>query len=129
MRDQFSETVLGQIPEIKAFQEDADIHLLSEENPDSHALVESFRNLRSSIIFSYPDGKHPGRFALQAQYLLRVSTIAVTWLSLATGNSRVLLVDGISAVEQFAKFGFPHSGLVSFCASEVSAERLSVRQD
>ncbi len=128
MRDQFSETVLGQIPEIKAFQEDTDIHLISEENPDSHALVESFRNLRSSIIFSYPDGKAPRTICVTSSVPSEgKSTIAANLAaSLAMGNSRVLLVDGdIRRGTICKKFGLPATpGFVEFLRQEVSADAI-----
>jgi capsular exopolysaccharide synthesis family protein len=128
MRDQLPETVLGQIPEIKAFQKDTDIHLLSEENPDSHALVESFRNLRSSIIFSYPDGEAPKTICITSSVPSEgKSTIAANLaISLAMGNSRVLLVDGdIRRGTICKKFGLPATpGIVELLRQEVSADAI-----
>ncbi len=128
MRDQFPETVLGQVPEIKAFQKDTDIHLLSEENPDSHALVESFRNLRSSIIFSYPDGEAPKTICITSSVPSEgKSTIAANLAaSLAMGNSRVLLVDGdIRRGTICKKFGLPATpGFVELLRQEVSADAI-----
>jgi succinoglycan biosynthesis transport protein ExoP len=128
MRDQFTETVLGQIPEIKAFQKDNDIHLLSEENPDSHALTESISNLRSSIVFSYPEGESPQVICITSSVPAEgKSTVAANLaISLALADFRVLLVNADlrcgRVCEKFEVSSIP--GFGEFLSQKTSLEKV-----
>ena len=133
LRDQFTETVLGQIPEVSKFQEDDELHLLSEENEDSHALIESFRNLRSSIIFSYDQGKVPKVMCVTSSVPSEGKSTVSTNLavSLAMAGSKVLLIDAdIRRGHICKKFKIESvPGLVEFLHQKVSSDQVVKHTD
>lgn len=133
LREQFTETVLGQIPEVSKFQEDDELHLLSEENEDSHALIESFRNLRSSIIFSYDQGKVPKVMCVTSSVPSEGKSTVSTNLavSLAMAGSKVLLIDAdIRRGHICKKFKIESvPGLVEFLHQKVSSDQVVKHTD
>jgi capsular exopolysaccharide synthesis family protein len=94
LQDLFDETVLGQIPRVRAKDKKAGTPFIQPED-DRHAFVEAYRNLRSSLIFLDSPKEHP-------KILLVTSAIPGDGKSMTTANlaitiarsgARVLLVD------------------------------------
>ncbi len=95
MQELFDETILGQIPREKSLGKNGDLALLQPADT-RHAFLESYRNLRSSLLFGSENGQRP-------RILLVTSSIPNDGKSITTANlainmaqagSRVLLVDG-----------------------------------
>ncbi len=91
--ENFEEDVAGQIPHDPEAQRGTAIHLSQED--DRHALVEAFRNLRSSLLFR-PVGEKPPRLLLITSSIPgegKSMTAANLAITIAHGGMRVLLVD------------------------------------
>jgi capsular exopolysaccharide synthesis family protein len=93
MKKLFDEPILGQIPLIKA-KGKGGIPLLQWDD-DRHRLVESFRNLRSAMIFKNSSEKQPKSIVITSAIpndgkSLTAANLAIT---LARSGERVLLVD------------------------------------
>jgi capsular exopolysaccharide synthesis family protein len=85
--------VVGQLPELARNGKDA-VRLLELDDP-RHSYAESYRNLRSALLFSATDGKRP-RILLVTSAMPGEgkSTVAANLArTLAVSGSRVLLVD------------------------------------
>lgn len=127
LQSQILEPVLGQIPEVKEFAESDKIHLLSEENKDSYAMMESFRNLRSSIVFSSPKGKMPKVICFTSSVPMEgKSTVSANLaVSLIMAGKRVLLIDGdIRRGTLYKKFKTPqYPGLVEVLHQTTAGEK------
>lgn len=95
LNEQIGETVLGQIPEVSTFSPIKGLPSLLADTQRNHALLESFRNLRSSILFSYPEGEVPKTICVSSSVPMEGKTTIITYLALmlALSGSRVLLVD------------------------------------
>ena len=94
VKDLFEEEVLGQIPLISAKGKNRSVPVLME-NDDRHALAESFRNLRSSVLFLSPAAKQ-SRIILVTSAIPKdgKSTTATNLaVMLARSGAQVLLVD------------------------------------
>lgn len=130
LREQINENILGQIPEVKDFAQNDALHILTEvEDSDiSHGVIESFRNLRSSIIFAYPEGKVPQVMCVTSSVPSEGKSTVSTNLaiSLAQTGAKVLLIDADirrgRIHEKFGVIGKP--GLVEFLYQETSAENI-----
>ena len=94
LQDSFDEPVLGQIPLEYTNAKLGDIQLIQPDDA-RHAFVESYRNLRSSLLYMATEGKRP-------RIILVTSAIPSDGKSMTTANlaiimalsgSRVLLVD------------------------------------
>ncbi len=94
LQDSFDEPVLGQIPLQVVGGKKSDIQLIQPDD-ERHAFVESYRNLRSSLLYMATEGKRP-------RVILVTSAIPGDGKSMTTANlattmalsgSRVLLVD------------------------------------
>lgn len=94
LEQMFDEPVLGQIPLVKAKDKKAGV-LVLQPNDDRHALVEAYRNLRSSLLFMDSSSKSPKRIALTSAIPSegKSMTTANLAITLARSGSRVLLVD------------------------------------
>jgi len=94
LQDLFDENVLGQIPNIHVRDKKTGVPLL-QDNDDRHALMEAYRNLRSSIVFhSSPDSQPKVILVTSAipgdGKSMTAANLAIT---LARCGSRVLLMD------------------------------------
>ncbi|MEI9962789.1 MAG: polysaccharide biosynthesis tyrosine autokinase [Limisphaerales bacterium] len=94
LEELFEEDVLGQIPREKSPGKNNFLPLLQ---PDDlrHPLAESYRNLRSSLLYMTETGKRPHTLLITSSVpndgkSVTAANLAIT---LATGGSRVLLVD------------------------------------
>jgi len=88
-----NEAILGQIPEQKSR---GDVTLI-RPNDDRHLYAESFRNLRSSILFkNWKSGKPPKLIVVTSAVPNegKTTTVANMAVTMALGGSRVLLADG-----------------------------------
>jgi capsular exopolysaccharide synthesis family protein len=86
------ESILGQIPEQSSR---GDVTLL-RPNDDRHLYAESFRNLRSSILFKNWRGAKPPKVILVTSAVPnegKTTTVANLAVTMAIGGARVLLVD------------------------------------
>ena len=91
-QNQFSESVLGQIPKEKS---KSGIMLLEPEDT-RHIIAESYRNIRSSIFFMPYEGPRPKTFLVTSSVPNEgKSTISSNLaITLALSGARTLLVDG-----------------------------------
>ena len=89
--EQLGDEVVGQVPELEGATQ-----LLLEEGDERHMYAESFRNLRSALLFLAIDGERPKVLLITSALPNEgKSTVAANLArTLARGGSRVLLVDG-----------------------------------
>ncbi|MGO8676441.1 MAG: polysaccharide biosynthesis tyrosine autokinase [Limisphaerales bacterium] len=91
---QVPETVIGQIPDVGGRRRRASLNLVQPDD-DRHAFAESFRNMRSWVLFSCEKSKQPKMLMITSSVPLEgkstiCSNLAVT---LALSGARVLLID------------------------------------
>jgi capsular exopolysaccharide synthesis family protein len=93
LMEQFDAPVMGHVPSLETGK--SQLIELVHSADERHAFVESFRDIRSALLFSNPDGSHP-------QVLMITSSVpnegksavsANLAVTLALSGSRVLLVD------------------------------------
>ena len=94
LEDTFDETILGQIPLSSPQDKQTGVPVIQPED-DRHALVESYRNLRSSIVFMASPKEHPKTLVLTSAIpgdgkSMTSANLAIT---IARSGSKVLLVD------------------------------------
>lgn len=95
VNERFGDSIVGQVPEVRELRHKAAPHLLANGD-EPHIYAESYRNLRSALLFLPCAAQRP-RVLLITSALPGEgkSTIAANLAhSLALGGSRVLLVDG-----------------------------------
>src|SRR6266487_4447393 len=94
LQDSFDEPVLGQIPLQYTNAKLGDIQLIQPDDA-RHAFVESYRNLRSSLLYMATEGKRP-RIILVTSAIPsdgKSMTTANLAITMALSGSRALLVD------------------------------------
>lgn len=92
--DRFGDSIVGQVPEVKALRKVKNTGLLRDAD-DAHGLAESYRSLRSAILF-LPAANHRPKVLLVTSPVPGEgkSTVAANLArTFAQGGSRVLLVD------------------------------------
>jgi polysaccharide biosynthesis transport protein len=94
LRNHLFEVVVGQVPELPPSRS-TDRLTLIQANDDRHVFVESFRNIRSSLLFAFEGQKRPKTILITSSVPDEgKSTIAANLaVTLALGGSRVLLID------------------------------------
>jgi len=87
--------VVGQVPEVPLLKSGAPLALL-QDNDDRHIFAESYRSLRSAILFLAVEGERPKVLLITSAVPNEGKSTVTTNLAraLALGGSRVLLVDG-----------------------------------
>ena len=95
LEELFDEDVLGNIPREKSPDKNTVLPLLQSDDL-RHPFVESYRNLRSSLLYMAETGTRPHTLLITSAVpndgkSVTAANLAIT---LATGGSRVLLVDG-----------------------------------
>jgi len=93
--ERFGDTVVGQVPDMPELAQPGPLVLL-HDNDDRHMFAESYRNLRSALLYLTVDGKRP-RVLLVTSAVPNEgkSTIATNLTrAIALGGSKVLLIDG-----------------------------------
>jgi polysaccharide biosynthesis transport protein len=93
--ENFGDNILGQVPEIPELPGRAPLALL-ETNDDRHMYAESYRNLRSALLFLGLEGQLPKVLLITSAVPNEGKSTIATNLAraMALGGSRVLLVDG-----------------------------------
>jgi succinoglycan biosynthesis transport protein ExoP len=94
LEELFDEEILGQIPREKSPVKNSPLPLLQPDDP-RHPFVESYRNLRSSLLYTAETGSRPHTLLITSSVpndgkSVTAANLAIT---LAAGGSRVLLVD------------------------------------
>ena len=93
--EKFGDNVVGQVPELSEISGKGSPALLMD-NDDRHMYAESYRNLRSALLYLAVDGRRPQVVLITSAVPNEGKSTIATNLSraLAMGGSRVLLVDG-----------------------------------
>jgi succinoglycan biosynthesis transport protein ExoP len=95
LRDHFEEAIIGQVPEVRSKQKKGETPVI-ELNDRRHIFAESYRNLRSSLLYGANGSDQPKTILVtSAAPGEGKSTIATNLArALAFGGARVLLIDG-----------------------------------
>jgi capsular exopolysaccharide synthesis family protein len=93
--ERFGDNVVGQVPEISGTSATEPLGLL-EGNDDRHIYAESYRNLRSALLYLAVEGHRPKVLLITSAVPNEGKSTIATNLAraLALGGSKVLLVDG-----------------------------------
>jgi capsular exopolysaccharide synthesis family protein len=93
--EKFGDNVVGQVPEIRAISGAGPLALLGG-NDDRHMYAESYRNLRSALLYLAVEGRRPKVVLITSAVPDEGKSTIATNLAraLALGGSKVLLVDG-----------------------------------
>lgn len=92
--ERFGDSVVGQVPEIPEFSSAEPMTLL-EVNDDRHMYAESYRNLRSALLYLAVEGRRPKVVLVTSAVPNEGKSTIATNLAraMALGGSKVLLVD------------------------------------
>jgi capsular exopolysaccharide synthesis family protein len=92
--ERFGDNVVGQVPEIPRRSDKEPLALL-EADDERHMFAESYRNLRSALLYLAVDGRHPKVVLITSAVPNEGKSTVATNLAraLALGGSKVLLVD------------------------------------
>jgi len=94
--EKFGDSVVGQVPELPEYSKNGQIPLaLLEENDDRHMFAESYRNLRSALLYLAVDGKRPRVLLITSAVPNEGKSTVATNLArtMALGGSKVILID------------------------------------
>ena len=93
--EKFGDNVVGQVPELPKMPGAAPLALLAG-NDDRHAYAESYRNLRSALLYLSVEGRRPKVVIITSAVPNEGKSTVATNLAraLAMGGSKVLLIDG-----------------------------------
>jgi capsular exopolysaccharide synthesis family protein len=93
--EKFGDSVVGQVPEMPEMADQGPLVLL-KDNDDRHMFAESYRNLRSALLYLTVDGKRPRVLLITSAVPNEGKSTIATNLAraMALGGSKVLLVDG-----------------------------------
>ena len=92
--DKLPDEIVGQVPEIRRIKTKGP--LLLDEGEDGHMFFESYRNLRSALLFFAVEGSRPKVLLITSALPNEGKSTVATNLArtLAQGGANVLLVDG-----------------------------------
>ena len=95
LTEKFGDSVVGQVPEVPEISGAQRLPLL-KDNDDRHMFAESYRNLRSALLYLGIEGQRPKTLLITSAVPDEGKSTVVTNLAraLAMGGSKVLLVDG-----------------------------------
>jgi capsular exopolysaccharide synthesis family protein len=95
VNEKLGEVVVGQVPQMGQLKDDSPLALV-EHNDDRYSYAESYRSLRSALLFLAVEGERPKVLLITSAVPNEgKSTVAANLArTLALGGSRVLLVDG-----------------------------------
>jgi len=129
LTEQFQEEIVGQIPRISIGNSKLQSETL-KLGDEEHMFVESFRNIRSSLLFMPTAGNRPKTILVTSSVPNEGKSIVTANLArtMASGGSRVLLIDGDLRKGHLHKlFGLPRTpGLTDFLLQEASYEQVVV---
>jgi len=93
--ERFGDSVVGQVPEVPEISRREPLALLGD-NDERHTYAESYRNLRSAILYLAIEGQRPESLLITSAVPDEGKSTVVTNLAraLVLGGSKVLLVDG-----------------------------------
>jgi polysaccharide biosynthesis transport protein len=93
--EKFGDNVVGQVPELPEKSGAEPLALLADHD-DRHVYAESYRNLRSALLYLAVEGRRPKIVIITSAMPNEGKSTVATNLAraLALGGSRVLLVDG-----------------------------------
>jgi len=93
--ENITDNVVGQVPDIRQLKSGAPLGIL-ERHDDRHMYVESFRSLRSALLYITADSERPKVLLITSAMPSEGKSTIATNLAriLAMGGVRVLLVDG-----------------------------------
>jgi len=93
--ERFGDSVVGQVPDIREIAGAGPLALLGDDD-DRHMYAESYRNLRSALLYTSVDGKRPKLVIITSAVPNEGKSTITTNLAraMAMGGSKVLLVDG-----------------------------------
>jgi succinoglycan biosynthesis transport protein ExoP len=93
--ERFGDNIVGQVPEVPGIPGNGMLALL-EGKDERHMYAESYRNLRSALLYLAIDGRRPKILLITSAVPNEGKSTIVTNLarSLTLGGSKVLLVDG-----------------------------------
>jgi polysaccharide biosynthesis transport protein len=93
--EKLGQNVVGQVPEVQSLKRGATLPLLAADDK-RHLFAESYRNLRSAVLFMAIEGERPKVLLITSAVPNEgKSTVAANLArALALGGSRVVLVDG-----------------------------------
>ncbi|HZI30790.1 MAG TPA: CpsD/CapB family tyrosine-protein kinase, partial [Candidatus Binatia bacterium] len=92
--ERFGDNVVGQVPEMPRLAGNGHLQLLND-NDDRHVFAESYRNLRSALLYLTVDGQRPRVLLVTSAVPNEGKSTVVTNLAraLALGGSKVILLD------------------------------------
>lgn len=95
LRDQFDEEIVGQVPEMGKGRRNGTLDLVELDDP-RHIFAESYRNIRSSLLFMPVEGVRPKLLLVTSAVPNEGKTTVSANLArtMAFAGGRVLLVDG-----------------------------------
>ena len=94
--ERFGDSVVGQVPELPEYSQNGQMPIaLLGENDDRHMFAESYRNLRSALLYLAVDGKRPRVLLITSAVPNEGKSTVATNLArtMALGGSKVLLID------------------------------------
>ena len=93
--ERFGDNVVGQVPDVPEISEEGPLALLAG-NDDRHMYAESYRNLRSALLYLMVEGRRPKVVIITSAVPNEGKSTITTNLAraLAMGGSKVLLEDG-----------------------------------
>jgi capsular exopolysaccharide synthesis family protein len=123
LRNQLPEVVVGQVPEVPTKKSHDALELVRADD-DRHVFAESFRNLRSSLLFMFTSQKRPKTILITSSLPEEgKSTMAANLAAtLALAGSRILLVDAdLRRTGLHKMFSLPiDPGLANIMSQEVN---------
>ena len=93
--ERFGDNVLGQVPEVPRLSQAEPVALLMG-NDERHVFAESYRNLRSALLYLAVNGQRPKLLLITSAVPAEGKSTVATNLAraMALGGSKVLLIDG-----------------------------------
>ena len=94
--ERIGDSVVGQVPQIPQLNREGSRLLMMANGDDHHTYVESYRNLRSALLYLSVDGVRPKVLLITSAVPNEGKSTIASNLScaMALGGARVLLVDG-----------------------------------
>ncbi len=132
VNERFGDTVVGQVPDMPELSQLGPLVLL-HDNDDRHMFAESYRNLRSALLYLTVDGKRPRVLLITSAVPNEGKSTIATNLTraMALGGAKVLLIDGdLRKGHIHDRLGVPSKpGLHELLRQQVSPESIIQKTD